>query len=256
MNLSYNEDRCLRRIFVKKKATLVIKNIKAIYTNTEVITYGYIAICHELIIGIGCDNYVSYIDKDTRILDASNHIVVPSFIEPHAIFPCFQEDVLRKETECLMEYIRNGTLSMHTTHPIHVQHHANFHYELFLKQKENKRYPILYGDEVVKGNKKLDKTPFCISSANRHYHVYNQLTYAQILYMKEGIPPQTLLKAMTFYAAKHLHLEHLGSIQIGKQADLLVLSCPDLKHFFSGFGNSDISQIIKKGVRIYPFLLI
>lgn len=248
---------------MKKKATLLIKNIERVYTmkiikkESLVLETAYIAIHHDRILACSCGDFSQYIDSDTRIIDACNHIVIPSFIECKAILPIVEkQDRTRKEMECFMEYMRNGTLSIFADIPAHSQHDKNYHYEVVHTHHENTRYPIVYGSELLKQKKKLRHSIFCMSSGSDIYPIYNQLTYAQMLFIKEGISAETLLKALTIYPAKRLGLSHLGSIEAGKQADLLILSCHDITTLFQSFGNANISQIVKKGVRIYPFLLI
>lgn len=248
---------------MKKKATLLIKNIDHVYTmkmiqkNIHILKNAYIAIHHDIILACSCGDYTQYVDSDTRIIDAMNHIVIPSFIEPSAELPVFYEcERVRKEMDCCVEYMRNGTLTVGTKKATHPQHIKNYNYEIMYAVNINNHYPILHGSEQLKKAKKVKWSQFCLSSASTTYPIYNQLIYAQMLSIKEGIDKETLLKALTIYPAKRLCLKHLGSIEAGKQADLLILSCHDVQELFQTFGNTKIAQIVKKGVRIYPFLLI
>lgn len=249
---------------VKKKATLLIKNIKRVYTmqqldheKMEILESAFIAIHHEHILACSCGDYVSYIDEDTRIIDALGHIVIPSFIEPFAILA--RDHIgqsIRKEMECFKSYMRNGTLNIHTRDTMRIEHQYNYHYELLKTEQKDEEYPILFGSEQLRKGKPYESSVFCLSAGSDIYATYNQLTYAQMLCIKESWCAEVLLKALTIYPAKHLCLSHIGSIAKGQQADLLILSCDDIAMLFQTFGNVYITQIVKKGVRIYPFLLV
>ena len=76
------------------KATLIIKNIHKLYASSpgsdvfSCIEHAFVAVHHARIIDLGTHDHQQWIDKDTRIIDASNEIVVPSFIDAHVRF-CF-----------------------------------------------------------------------------------------------------------------------------------------------------------------------
>lgn len=61
--------------------------------------------------------------------------------------------------------------------------------------------------------------------------------------------PSEALNASTLNAAYAIGMgEKLGSLQAGKQADLLILNAPDYRHLAYQFGGNLVEQVIKKGV--------
>ncbi len=69
-------------------------------------------------------------------------------------------------------------------------------------------------------------------------------------YMK--ITPAQAIAAATINAAHALRLaDRIGSLEIGKQADLLILDIPDYRHLGYRFGGNLVHTVIKKG-RVYP----
>jgi imidazolonepropionase len=66
------------------------------------------------------------------------------------------------------------------------------------------------------------------------------------------LTPAQAIAAATINAAAAIALdERIGSIEPGKQADLLVLSVPDYRHLGYRFGINLVEKVIKKG-RVYP----
>lgn len=64
-------------------------------------------------------------------------------------------------------------------------------------------------------------------------------------------PAQAIAAATINAAAAIARDETIGSIEPGKQADLLVLSVPDYRHLGYRFGINLVEKVIKKG-RVYP----
>ena len=65
------------------------------------------------------------------------------------------------------------------------------------------------------------------------------------------LTPAQAIAASTINAAHAIRLAHkVGSIEPGKQADLLVLAVPDYRHLGYRFGTNLVKQVIKKG-RVY-----
>lgn len=65
------------------------------------------------------------------------------------------------------------------------------------------------------------------------------------------LTPAQAIAASTINAAHAIRLaDRLGSIEPGKQADLLILSVPDYRHLGYRFGTNLVKQVIKKG-RVY-----
>lgn len=62
------------------------------------------------------------------------------------------------------------------------------------------------------------------------------------------LTPAQALAAATINAAAAIKLEHrVGSLEPGKQADLLVLNIPDYRHLGYRFGENLVATVIKKG---------
>lgn len=60
--------------------------------------------------------------------------------------------------------------------------------------------------------------------------------------------PAEALNAITINAAHAIGLgERLGSIEVGKQADLLIIDAPDYRHLAYQFGNNLVEKVIKNG---------
>ena len=65
------------------------------------------------------------------------------------------------------------------------------------------------------------------------------------------LTPAQAIAAATINAAQAIRLaDKVGSIEPGKQADLLVLSVPDYRHLGYRFGTNLVKQVVKKG-RVY-----
>jgi imidazolonepropionase len=60
--------------------------------------------------------------------------------------------------------------------------------------------------------------------------------------------PGETLEALTLHAAAALgRADRLGSIEVGKQADLVILDVPDFRHLFYHFGVNHVWRVIKRG---------
>ncbi len=60
--------------------------------------------------------------------------------------------------------------------------------------------------------------------------------------------PAEALNASTINAAHAISLgERLGSIEVGKQADLLIVNAPDYRHLAYQFGSNLVERVIKRG---------
>lgn len=67
-----------------------------------------------------------------------------------------------------------------------------------------------------------------------------------------GLTPAQALLASTINAAKAVGLEdRLGSITVGKQADLLILRVADWRHLTYRYGENLVGTVIKRG-KVYP----
>ena len=64
----------------------------------------------------------------------------------------------------------------------------------------------------------------------------------------QKLTPAEALNASTINAAHAIGLgDRIGSLEPGKQADLLVLDVPDYRHIAYRFGGNPVVQIVKKG---------
>jgi imidazolonepropionase len=69
---------------------------------------------------------------------------------------------------------------------------------------------------------------------------------------KMGLTPAQAIAASTINAAAAVEREEcIGSLEIGKQADLLILNIDDYRHLGYRFGTNLVSYVVKQG-RIYP----
>jgi imidazolonepropionase len=69
---------------------------------------------------------------------------------------------------------------------------------------------------------------------------------------KMGLTPAQAIAASTINAAAAIDREkNIGSLEIGKQADLLILNVDDYRHLGYRFGTNLVSYVVKQG-RIYP----
>ncbi len=67
------------------------------------------------------------------------------------------------------------------------------------------------------------------------------------------ITPAQAVAAATINAARAIRRDHLvGSLEPGKQADLLVLSFSDYRHLAYRFGGNLVQKVIKKG-KLFQF---
>jgi imidazolonepropionase len=66
------------------------------------------------------------------------------------------------------------------------------------------------------------------------------------------LTPAQALAASTINAAKAVALEHeVGSIEVGKQADFLVLTTPDYRNLSYRYGTNQVAMVVKNG-ELYP----
>jgi len=73
-----------------------------------------------------------------------------------------------------------------------------------------------------------------------------------LAYLKLKMTPAEALTAATLNAAAAIGFEQTkGSIEVGKDADLIIWACPDLDYLFYRYGNNQVSSVIKNGVLIH-----
>jgi imidazolonepropionase len=60
--------------------------------------------------------------------------------------------------------------------------------------------------------------------------------------------PAEVLNASTINAAYAVGLgDRLGSLEVGKQADILVVNAPDYRHLAYQFGGNLVERVVKRG---------
>ena len=63
------------------------------------------------------------------------------------------------------------------------------------------------------------------------------------------LTPAEAINAATLNAAHALNLgQYVGSLEVGKQADVLVLDAPDYRHLGYRFGTNLVETVVKRGV--------
>jgi imidazolonepropionase len=63
-----------------------------------------------------------------------------------------------------------------------------------------------------------------------------------------GMTPGEVIQAATIHAAKSMGRENeIGSLDIGKQADILILDIPNYRYLPYHFGVNHVEAVIKKG---------
>lgn len=246
---------------MKKKATLLIKDLDSIYTMKTkcgiplIFHHAYIAIHHDVIVDISEGSYAQWVDKDTRIIDGKEHYAMPAWIECHAQVPtCSKYDVARVETTHFYEQAKMGTLHHHLIEAAPII--PSIYYELHSNVNVHEHYPIVYVKDILRQRKPFDAKRFCISAYDACHQGGNQLLMAQLLKLHSNMDDETLMKALTIYPAKRLQRDDIGVLEKGKYADVLILHGTDCHHLFSTIESDMITHVIKSGVRIFPYILI
>lgn len=249
----------MRGMSVKKYATLLIINLETVYTmdtvnaHPVVFHHAFIAVHHDWILAVGCGGWQEYADKDTRILDGRGHIAVPGFVEVAAqLTPASEADSLRLQLEEGMEYMRNGTLTL-ACEGVAASLCEQPYFEITSPQSSTIPVCSPYAQLSAHGGKRYRR--FCISSSCK-YPIQDQLRGAQLLGIGEDCDAWTLLQALTVWPAKALKRKDLGHIHRDAQADILLFAHSDIHALFHTLGTQRLSQIIKKGIRVFPNILI
>jgi imidazolonepropionase len=67
-----------------------------------------------------------------------------------------------------------------------------------------------------------------------------------------GLLPAEALTALTLNAAAAVgRAERLGSLELGKQADVVVCDVPDYRHLFYHYGVSHVARVYKRGHLVF-----
>jgi imidazolonepropionase-like amidohydrolase len=237
------------------KATLLIKNIASLYTCDEEFTVlhdAFLALKHDKILDLGTHDWKKYLDDSTTVIDGHGHCVIPALIDPYLCLPAEipASDKCYLENAAIHYMQKNGILSLVSFQP--QMQYSSLQQQVYYRPRtaknpivSNLKEFILYGDDefILSCKYHPSKNP-----------VYSMLPLASCLYKNFDVAPESLLAAMTCRTARVCRLKELGSIQKGKQADLLVIHSNALDTFFQTEGISLISHMIKRGIPIYPKL--
>jgi len=68
---------------------------------------------------------------------------------------------------------------------------------------------------------------------------------------KYRMTPEESLTAVTLNAAAAIGRSHtVGSLEPGKQADVLIWDAPNLDYVFYRFGDNQVASVFKKGIQV------
>ena len=77
---------------------------------------------------------------------------------------------------------------------------------------------------------------------------FNMQFVLNLAYLKYRMTPAQALTAATLNGAAAIGLaEKKGSIEVGKDADIVFWDCPDLNYLFYRYGNNQVRRVIKNG---------
>ncbi len=225
-------------------ATLIIKNIGNLYTCDAQFTiyhHAFIALYHNQIIDIGQHDYHHWIDSSTTLLDAASRAVVPGFIEPSLTIPqqfkSWDEQIKLEET--LNYLFLNGTLSLCC--------------DRSYQNLDTLRTDILYVKKTKPCFQNIKKYKKRIRLLISHQDtIVSQHAMASFLYHSKKEKADNLLKGMTSNVTNAYKIKDRGCLKIGNIGDILVLNAFTIEEFYSTIGKPLFSNIIKKGIPVYP----
>jgi imidazolonepropionase len=77
---------------------------------------------------------------------------------------------------------------------------------------------------------------------------FNMQFVLNLACLKLKLSPEEALSAATLNAAAAINrASDIGTIEIGKQADIVLWDCPDLNFLFYRYGNNQVHQVLKRG---------
>lgn len=242
------------------KATLIVTNIHGLYTMAQqnhrllCIHNAFVAMHHAHIIDYGNHDWHHWADKDTRIVDASNEIVVPAFIDIHVSFShqAFEGDRQRVDQESVQLFYRNGITTLVTdalpsiaSTPFYDLRKGALSASLPLVDYENQSLPAWPKPFILTTSFAHETRPF-----------YDMLPLASMLYLRYPDAGERLLQAMTNVPAQAAGLKKQGAVRRGYYGNLLVFQARDLHELFYSFGCTRLHRIIHRGVHIHPHIII
>lgn len=246
---------------MKKKATLLIQHLEAVYTMYPKLNtikhQAFIAIYHDRILKIGSGTGSEFIDKDTKILEGRNHIALPGFIDIDV-----RSEILNTQTSDTAHHLQtlSGTLLRHGTMLIHN--------EAILKEvQEQLRHPVMIDVHTEPYHRKVEichplemkhdvydpRKPFCISCGCHKAACLDQWLCAKLYAKQHSVSNLThVLAACTLYPAYALQLHDYGVLKQGGKANILLFSGNELSRVMKRFYGDELIHIIKDGIRFYP----
>lgn len=240
-----------------KKATLLIRNLEQIYPMTPTVrtslAHGFIAVHHDRILAVGQGMGSAYIDKDTRIVEGVSHIAIPGMIDVNLHLDCCSGT--KELWEIGQWLVRHGTMIVHSSQPdaslLDVLHPGNMvdgHFDEVMK-------PLPIYD--MGHPQSATAHPFCISCHYPQTDCLDQLLCAKICSLQHPrLHPLHILAACTCYPAMALGYSDLGKLKRGGKANIIMLEGNDFAAVLRRFHGDESMQIVKDGVRLWPYLLI
>lgn len=238
------------------KATLLIKNIKNLYTCNEafdVLSDAFIAIHHEFIIDMGTHDFTKWMDSSTRVIDAQGECVIPAFIDSCYLGYSMNtlSDQVRIENEISFALRCNGILTMAT--PSSKLQRKDLFQDI-VKKRNKVDIPIIstindYTDHPAK------KFLLSCGVGNGKYRIYSLHPLAFYLYNVLKVDVETLLKSVTLWPSQAYNFNDRGSVEISKRADLLILHAQTIEEYLNTMGVRMIRRMIKNGIPVFPDII-
>lgn len=244
---------------MKKKATLLIQHLQTIYPMVfpfeQVIHHGFIAIHHDEILSLGIGEGKEWIDKDTRILEGRGHIAFPGLIDPDI---CISNAIIEvkdywiKLHEISNRFLKNGTMVIGSDE-LDETLTAYLSVETVAIQRHS--YPIVHPLSPKEIRKRYRR--FCISCIHPSVDCLDQLLCAKFYALWHPDVTETqILAACCVYPARALGLSRIGQLRPSWKANLIIAEGRSFSDVLNRYDGQEALQIIKEGVRLYPYLLI
>ena len=165
----------------------------------------FVAVHHDRIIDLGTHDYHTWVDKDTRLIDAANEIVVPAFIDPHVRFSFNQKngDNLRINRETMELFYKNGITTMAAEELPDIASTPFFELIRFKPKKKMALVDYHYLSNRILPKHFLLSTSFSYDSDP----FYDLMPLASLLCMEQAVTEEEVLASMTLYPARKLHLQ-------------------------------------------------
>ncbi|MCI8270975.1 MAG: hypothetical protein HFG16_01495 [Erysipelotrichaceae bacterium] len=254
---------------MKHAATLLIKDIAYVYTmetdasgEDVVLKDAAIAVYHDRIIAMGSGDFSAYIDSSTRIINARGCIALPGFIDCRMqARPLLSPYLFEQHTDMDSYYEKHGSELLRDMHAWLFQllqkGITTFSYVSKADMYEQAlhrlhRHPYEYmpavgkpGDDIMTCGYDPMKYP-CIDPFYR----------ARLLFREQGLCEREVLKRFTQRPAVFLGCSHIGSLRVGKQADILLAEGSSLSYVMRQLSPVVLRSIIKRGTQQFPHILI